>query len=332
MPYILPKTEVPKLLDFLLSKKFDVIAPVETEDGIDFESIRDGNKVTLNYVNTLFPPKRFFLPNGEVLFEVRKRKGRFEIIETVEKTKRVIFGIRPCDVNALLVLDKLFIDEVKDPYYIARRKNTLILAVQCERAGENCFCYAFGTDKLNDDYDLLFVPNGEKYFVKVSSKAGEDIVKKSGLFELTNENPPKIKLKFKKKFNLKIVETNLARIFNDTKWEKVAKRCLSCAGCSIVCPTCYCFEIEDIPEFDWGSKRHRYWSSCLLQSFTRVSGDFVFREKRSDRIKQFVYHKLLYYKEKFGVQLCVGCGRCIEVCPTDIDFFKEVERMVGVKK
>jgi ferredoxin len=107
-----------------------------------------------------------------------------------------------------------------------------------------------------------------------------------------------------------------------------AKRCISCAACTIVCPTCYCYDIEDLPDFSSNSgERIRKWNFCMLKNFTRVAGDFVFRPDRVERLKQFVCHKLSYFKEKYGIFLCVGCGRCIERCIVDIDLTKIADEL-----
>ncbi|MHA1743362.1 MAG: 4Fe-4S dicluster domain-containing protein [Candidatus Heimdallarchaeota archaeon] len=327
----LPSENLQDFIEFLLQKKYKVIAPVRDENGVNFEIIGSSSEITLDYINTKYSPKKFFLPDDEILFRFEKRGKKIKLIESFEKEKRVIFGIRPCDVNALLVLDKLLIDKTRDAYYIAKRKNTLLFAVDCIEAGKNCFCYVFGMDKLTSGYDLLFTPVKSGFFVRAGSREGEKMMKESKHFKAAGK-PPKINLKFKKKFRLKDVESKLEKFYDDERWKDVARNCISCAACTEVCPTCYCFEVKDYVDFDGSGERVRHRSSCLLKSFSRVAGDFVFRKSRVDRIKQFVYHKLLYFKEKHGVQLCVGCGRCIDVCPTGIDFFKESERIVGVKR
>ncbi len=316
----LEKTKVYDFLNSLISMGFEVIAPVKTKDGINFEIIKNGKEVEMNYINTVYSPKKFFIPDGEILFEYTLN-GKPDIIEKVVKKRRVLFGIRPCDANGLLALDKVL---EKDPYYSSRRKNTLIIAVNCSETGENCFCQSMGTDKLTGGFDLLLTDGGKTLVVDGYSERGKFMLKS---FAETKVSKIK-KMKNKRKFDSRDIEKRILKIFNHKRWSEIAEKCLSCGACTTACPTCYCFSVEDEPDFSKNGKRSRYWSFCMLMDFSRVAGDVVFRRSREDRCKQFVFHKLSYFKEEYGKHLCVGCGRCISICPTGIDFFKEVEEMM----
>jgi ferredoxin len=187
------------------------------------------------------------------------------------------------------------------------------------------------TDKLSSGFDLLLTDAGNSYYVEAGSKFGKKLLS-NRLFETVSKKPKIEKLKNKRKFYSKNIEKKILNIFDHKDWKEIAKRCLSCGACTVACPTCYCFSVVDEPNFDGSSgKRKRIWDSCMLLEFSRIAGDLIFRRDRTDRCKQFVFHKLSYFKEEYGVQLCVGCGRCVEICPTKIDFFKEVERMLKVK-
>ncbi len=328
------KNNIPAFIDFLIKEKFEVIAPVRDEVGTIFQVVRSGEEITLDYINTTYPPKNFFLPDNEILFEYRKKGKSFKLEENGKRKKRVIkrviFGIRPCDVHGLMALDKIFIDDLKDPYYLEKRRKTAIIAINCNKAGEHCFCESMGTDKLEDNYDLLLTDLGDKYFVEIGSDLGKSLVKNS-LFKFALRKPKRKKLRYKKRFNAKNIEKKLLDVFNDRGWEEVGKKCLSCGACTLICPTCYCFNVVDEPDFDGNGVRRRVPSYCMLLEFSRVANDVIFRKNRTERCKQFVYHKLSYFKERYGKQLCVGCGRCIEICPVNIDFFDTAEKILKRK-
>ena len=324
MKNAIPKKEVPQFLDSLIEMGFEVIAPVKTEQGTNFSVLEKGSEVELEG-RTKYPPKKFFMPDGETIFRYDLEK---EKVKTENKVgKRILFGVRPCDVQGLMALDKVFLE--KDPYYRKKRENTIIMALNCSESGENCFCQSMGTDRLQEGYDLLMSETKNNLVLEDSGERGKKFAKK-----FTKSNKEKIpKLKNKKKFDSKNIETRILKIFDSKKWEEVSKKCLSCGACNISCPTCYCFAIRDVPGYDGNAgERKRDWSFCMLKNFSRVAGDMFFRRDRTERCKQFVFHKLSYFKEREGVQLCVGCGRCVDVCPTNIDFFKETEKILEREK
>lgn len=322
----LPKEKLPTFLNFI-AKKFELIAPIEKNGLIIFDKVEEIDKIKLDYVNTNYPPKDLFLPDEETLFEFRKKGKEFEFKTPIERIRRVLFGIRPCDLHALFVLDKIFIEELKDPFYLERRKNTTLIVLNCKEAGENCFCESLGTNKVTEGFDLSFTEMDGKYLVEVGSEMGKKLINK--LFKPVRKKHKIPSVSCKRKIDIKKIEKEMLKIFWHDRWEDVAERCLSCGACTVVCPTCYCFGVFDEVEFGGKEgKRKRRWSSCMLLEFSRIAGNFVFRKERKERCKQFIFHKLNYFKQKYGKQLCVGCGRCVEICPTNIDFFKEVEGML----
>lgn len=328
---IIEKTDIPEFIDSLRKSRLEVIAPVKDDVGVIFRKIEKGSEMTQNYINATYSPKEFFLPYDETLFEYRKRGRCFLLDDKIKVKRRVIIGIRPCDVHALLVLDKLFIDDLGDPYYIEKRKKSTIIAINCNETGENCFCGSMGTDTLESGFDILLTDLGDRYYAESGSDIGKGLMK-SNLFRPTRLRPKRKKLIYKKKIDVKDIEKRLLGKFDDKQWEKVGRKCLSCGACTLVCPTCYCFNVNDLPDYQGGGKRKRVSSYCMLLEFSKVAGGGVFRKDRTERCKQFVYHKLSYFKEKFGEQLCVGCGRCVDICPVDIDFFETAQKILRGKK
>ncbi|MBW2971071.1 4Fe-4S dicluster domain-containing protein [Candidatus Woesearchaeota archaeon] len=304
-----------------LSSTNEMIAPVKNKSIHNFEIAVSFEQVDLDFHNTAYPPKRFFLPKEQELFSYQANK----IKENIDTKPRALFCVRPCDVHALLALDRIFLDEHQDPYYKSRRDNTLIIVLRCTEAGENCFCGSFDTHDLDTGYDLLLTPVAEGYVVDIGTKAGEKLTY-SPIFKDTIIEP-KIQLFFKKKLEDSKI-TSLRSYFDAEVWLQESKKCLSCGACTITCPTCGCFFVRDEPKVDLKrGVRYRYCASCQLKNFTRVAGDIYFRESRDRRLKHRIFHQLVYYKEKFDKQMCVGCGRCTTNCPTSIDMVKIVNEL-----
>jgi len=310
---VLKKEVFNQFIDFLL-KRFEVIAPVRKGHITVFDKITRPDRIDFSQ-NTYYPAKKYFLPSGECLLKFRNST----VHEHADHRKRVIIGMRKCDVNALLVLDRLFIDEQEDVYYRRRRENTYIIALDCTEPGHNCFCHSFN---LKDEgYDLLLTPAKEYFLAQAKSREGHVLLKNS--FFQEKDLGVSLKVTYKKEIDL-----NKSLDYDSPGWKSFSDKCLSCAACTIVCPTCGCFDMRDDIKLNLAeASRTRHWDSCQLKNFTKVAGGHVFRESRDARLKHFVLHKLKYYKEKFGVHLCVGCGRCITACPAKIDITEVVDKI-----
>jgi len=308
------KENIVKIVEILM-KDYDVLAPKRKEERFVFEKIKKPEEVILDYDTTILPPKKFLLPPIETMMKFDNSK--IGIPENNKKT--IFFGIHPCDLNAIMLLDMVEYDDYKDPYYIKKRENSIFVVVECKEAGEYCFCESMGTD-VPKGYDLFLTDIGNYYFVETGSRKGEKIVKNK-LFENADKNE-KIERKknFVRKVNLENLEEILKEKFDDKIWEQLGDKCLICGACSFVCPTCYCYSVKDVVGLALkNGERNRVWDSCQLVDFARVAGGHNFRGKRSARVQQFIYHKMLYFMEKYSSFACVGCGRCIRECPVDID-------------
>ena len=312
MLYKLNKKDLNKFFKSI-QKKSELYAPIKT-DAIRFSLIDDPSIIYLDNLAD-FPLKEFFFRDREKLFSFNKNKIKV-IIEKHEK-KRVFFGVRRCDLNGVAHQDFIFMEKHKDPYYIAQRENSVLIGYHCNSApSKYCFC---GSMDLKDYYDLMFWNQDDHYLVHVGSNKGK--------LALTNEfEETKLDLKDDMKkieFTDKLKNKDISKQYDNPDWKtKGSDKCLSCAACTTLCPTCYCHEIKDevtLTDLKKGD-RLREWSSCQLKSFTRVAGDHVFRDDRTDRFKHRIFHQLQYFKERYNVEMCVGCGRCITHCPTEIDF------------
>ena len=334
----LPKDFTEEFIGRLL-ENFQVIAPVRRDGRIFYERIADPHEVDLEYTGrSQLPPKRFFLPEKEVLFTYEITTEGILIYdrsEELEGLKRIFIGIRPCDIHSLKILDKIFFGKFHDPYYGLRRKNTLILGLTCNEALEYCFCAYMGSGpSIENGFDLLLTDLGDHYLVEIGSDKGKKLVYhnidlfRSASFEDLKERRrilSQVESDIKKEPfpDLNRLYEALLKNFRADMWNKYGEVCLACGKCNFVCPTCVCFDVYDDPNLDLKSgKRVRVWDSCHFISFTRVAGGLVFRKERPSRVKQRVYHKYCYSVDEIGMFSCVGCGRCIETCPVNINIMK----------
>lgn len=318
MDYAIKKEALPEFLDSL-KKGFEVIVPARNASGATCFQEYEGQELFLG-ARTDFSPKKYFRPHKEKIFSFRKKSSSYGVAEETDKTKRAIFGVRPCDTHALDALDVLFVKFFgEDQFYASLRKNTVIIALQCIEACENGFCTSLGTSRATG-HDLLFVERGHDFFVRAETAKGRALIDKR-FFRHTPDAEPSVRIKCGKSLETKNIAENLYANFYHEIWAKESEKCLGCTNCTQACPSCYCYTTED--EFEFGSysesARFRVSDSCQLKRFTQVAGGHVFRESRAARLRQFVLHKLSYFRKNHGKQLCVGCGRCISVCPAKID-------------
>ncbi|RME53854.1 hypothetical protein D6783_00590 [Candidatus Woesearchaeota archaeon] len=317
----LQKERLSSLLKTLM-QTYTVFAPIK-QDETRYEELatEDAIKdITLEEF-PLFPAKKIFFPKEETLFHF---KGNTLTPATPQKKPKVVFGLRRCDLNAIAHQDIAFTTEHPDPYYQARRDETVLIGIHCATAyDEYCFCGSLNLDK--NAQDIMLYPKADHYLLEATSNQGEQLLNNLAqtLPDTLTPTPHSISDEEKTTPGTNNLATiNLNHFINNKQWEEPASRCIDCAACNTLCPTCYCFEIHDtssLPELTKG-KRERKWSACMTPSFTRVAGDHIFRHELLDRFKHRIYHQLQWFKDRFGVHLCVGCGRCIRGCPERIDF------------
>jgi len=306
-----------------VARSYHVFAPVRT-DAVRFQEVRDGKAIDLSE-NSYLPIKEFFFAKQDVLFVF---DGADLAVPVEQVEPRVFFGVRRCDLNALSHQDLVFMEEPRDLYYAQRREASVLIGYHCpEPPSPYCF---YGSMNLKDCQDLLFVPRAGYFLVEVGSERGKRLIHefpryfgdtKEALREEDRRTPGADGL----------ATTGIAAFYNDERWEEGVRNCLSCGACTALCPTCYCYEIHDEVELGHAScgSRNRCWSSCQLKEFSRVAGDCYFRECRSERFRHRIYHQLEYFRERYNVTLCTGCGRCISFCPTRIDWVDMINRMVA---
>lgn len=306
-----------------LARQYQVLAPVRT-DALRFHEVKNAEQIDLSE-NTYAPIKQFFFPQQETLFEFAGDKVTVPLPET---RPRAFFGVRRCDLNAVAHQDLVYLEEPQNPYYAARRKDALFIGLHCaQRCNQYAFC---GSMDLQDHHDLWLVERPDYYLVDIGSERGDKIAAELAAYlKPTDEALLPEDRHTPNTDNLRT--TNIAAFFDDPEWETGVEWCVSCAACTTLCPTCYCHEIcYTVESSDTSKGRHvRNWSSCQLKDFSRIAGDHYVRESRSQRFRFRIYHQIEYYRERYGVTMCVGCGRCISSCPTRIDWVSIVNRMVA---
>jgi len=326
---------LPRLIE-ALADRYQVVGPVAKGADVRFDHIRSPEDVKLLYSHTVLSPKKFFHRPVELLFTAcRDQKFDAKTTTAPEKPFAVI-GIHPCDLAALRILDRTFEEgPYKDPIYVERRTGTFIVAVNCTLPCDKGFCASMGTGPgAEDGYDLAITDIEDGYLVEVGSEAGERIFNKLEL-EPANDQDFSVKSyvleRTASQLRKRLDTTNLPSIldeqFDHPFWNELKERCLGCANCTMVCPTCFCYDVAD--QIDLSLKnveRVRSWDSCLLMQFAQVHGG-NFRKGRDARVKQWIYHKLNYWVSQQGTFGCIGCGRCIRWCPANIDITDVVARL-----
>jgi ferredoxin len=323
-----------------IAKERELIAPVKNRHGDTlFEVVSSVDDVSFDLeTRPVVSPKSFFLPPTETLFHYQRKEGKYFFKEVLPELSRVFFGLRSCDLWAILFLDVVFQEDFKDLYYLNRRQDTILINVGCREPMKNCFCKSAKSGPfLTQGYDLQFTDLGDRFFVEIGRPRGRELVEKWDYFfvpatDKDRDEQYEIVLEAESKFE-RIVDfdTAISRFLNnevdDALWEELGDRCQGCGGCAYVCPTCYCFDMVDRPVSDSEGERVRIHDACTLAGFTRLAGGHNPRHERSQRVRRRFYHKLPFAQERYHRPSCVGCGRCVEICFGRVDMIHFI-RMV----
>jgi NAD(P)H-flavin reductase/formate hydrogenlyase subunit 6/NADH:ubiquinone oxidoreductase subunit I len=323
--FILPKADLGSFVA-KLKAGYEVFGPVAKDPEFVFAPIESAADLRLDYDTTILPPhKKYLTPPKETLFTFNGPAAKTG--EPLPTGKQLLLGVHACDVNGLLSLDKVFLGTYPDPYFKARRENTVIVALNCTEPCKNGFCSSFNTGPgVDEGFDLALTDVGDKYVVVVGSSAGKSLA--AGLAPAADADliAKSKALRASQEKILRHVDTDslgefLHQNVEHPVWEELKERCLACGSCTNVCPTCFCFAVKDQVDLTLAAgERPRDWDSCQYLEFSRVAQDHIFRKDRAGRIKQRLYHKLTYFGQQFdGSPGCVGCGRCATYCVAAID-------------
>jgi ferredoxin len=280
-----------------------------------------------------------FPPRVAVAISERNAAGDWEHRTPEMQAPRYAFiGVRACELAAMAVQDRVFLQaNYADPVYAARRQQALIVAVNCTQADPTCFCTSMNTGpRCNSGYDLALTELKDGFVVESGSERGERL-----LAQLTLRVAKEAELQTAEQERQHAVEQQhrtldttdirnvLLRRLDHPQWKVVAERCLSCANCTQVCPTCFCSSVQDVTDLDVTRvERERVWDSCFNPDFSNMGGGTI-RNTIQSRYRQWLTHKLATWIDQFDTSGCVGCGRCITWCPVGIDLTAEVAILRG---
>lgn len=283
---------------------------------------------------TKLSAKEFFLPWREPYLRFEARPGgAFEPLSGPEK-ERVVFGVRPCDARGISLIAKVF---EKDPLFARRREKTRLIGLVCREPGSQCFGWAMGVDPFSGEgLSLLLVEEGERFLARLFEKEGEGLIsphfrpageEDEALFErlhqeFTKKYPPSPALQ-------KLKEKEVLSLYEAPFWEELALPCLNCGTCTFLCPTCYCFDVQDEVVGTEGV-RVRLPDACMFELYSRHASGHNPRRAPQARFRNRFMHKFKYYLDEYDAPLCVGCGRCIEECPAGVNLWDVIRAMSEV--
>ncbi len=329
--YILPKEKLPELVT-ALQKAFRVVGPVQTETGYAFDDITDPAQLQLDYTTTVLPPKKYFLPQREVLFKFHtgsngESKRQLEVRPVYQGAEpTVIFGVHTCDMNGIMLYDKVFAEGYRDEHYMERRAQIYIVGIEClHPCDEAAFCKDMGTLTAPPIYDLHMTEMDGMYLVDSGTEKGERLLRDhiyvqmaqkediQALGQVLSAKWPRFRMRLK--VSKDQTPSLLSLGYKAKIWDTLGEACLACGSCTNVCPTCFCFDVQDQMDLNMqDGERARVWDSCQLREFALVAGGHNFRETKGARVRHRLMRKGKYIKQVHGLTGCTGCGRCERAC------------------
>lgn len=355
-PWFLARANLGVLIDLLREDGRTVIGPTVIDGAVTLAEIRSvdelpagvgdeqepgryrlvtrGDRRVFDFAVGPASPKRWTFP-PVVALNVGRRDGRAVTFEPapIDPPRLALLGVRPCELAALGIQDRVFLGgPYTDEDYRARRRASLVIAVNCTSAASTCFCTSMGTGpEARGGYDLVLTELDEGFVIRAGSPDGADLVARlpvrgadAGQMLRAAESVGKVAAMMGDPVPTAGLHDRLLAQFDSPHWARIAERCLSCANCTMVCPTCFCSSVTQRSDLDGDlSTSERVWDFCFTAGFAKVAGG-SFRSRPRDRYRQWLTHKFATWVDQFGTFGCVGCGRCVAWCPVGIDIRAEL--------
>jgi len=283
--------------------------------------------VEFNNIRTCMPIKEF-------LFPLRELAAVFpEPLEPKDIKPFAVFGLKDCDLRSIEILDKVFTEEeFEDPFYTARREKMLIISSDCSEPGESCFCTVLdGRPFAQNGFDLNVSQVKDGFIIEVGSQKGKDFIERhSQLFIDVADTALAERDKNRSLTQKQLEQSNteykldapvgdvFGSSYDSDVYDEEAKTCIECQACTRVCPTCHCFYLYDNKREDYFTKM-KMWDSCMRLAYAEVAGGANPRKVLGDRLKHRLMHKFSYFLDRYGINMCVGCGRCVDAEAGGVD-------------
>ena len=330
-----------------------LIATVQNETNVALETVTAdaSGPIVLRCARAYTPVKSLLFPARERVAVYSTSGGSVEGASPFEPEKRIVLGVRNCDLRAIALIDRIFLEgDYKDPLYEARRRSLVLVSVDCVTDAESCFCDLVGLEPFpTEGFDLNLSPVEGGYVVEVGGEAGSALIdSESGSFTEASTAQLAERESNRKAIKAKLVAKNAeyktARAINEVigdvvdseRWQEEAKPCVECGACTNICPTCHCFYLFDRLRSEPGSKAGQYdrvrtWDSCIFADYARMAGGEAGkpnpRPQLRSRLENRFTHKYLYIPQTYGVFGCTGCGRCSDACLGGIDPRKVIKNL-----
>ena len=324
---ILSKQNLAPLLESMAEGR-DVFVPAVVDGVAKFARYSQDLEPAFNLVNTTMPPKDLLFPQTQKMYHFDvDANGSYRIHEYDESREQVVFGIRPCDMRSITCLDEVFLTKgFVDEFYANAREKLLTVCIGCAQAAETCFCESMSVDpQLAPNADVMLQDCGDVYRVLAQTEKGEAEVARWGALDDEGEASP-VACDVPLKVEMDGVVDKLENMYDHPIWENLSVKCLNCGTCTYVCPTCHCFDIsQDMRRKD--GVRFRCWDSCMFSEYTAMAGGHNPRPEKLERVRNRFMHKLNFFERRYGMSLCVGCGRCVEKCPVALDITRLIDEI-----